>query len=131
MSADRWASTRSSDMVITESVLGRSAVFREERGMSIRRMGAVLALSTMAIVGTATAAAARDYPPTTGSVSTDAANVTATTGASAVTEPGASSSSGSLPFTGGNDVQLVWIGAACAGAGALAVVKSRRSHRRA
>jgi hypothetical protein len=99
--------------------------------MSIRRMGAVLALSTMAIVGTATAAAARDYPPTTGSVSTEAANVTSSTAASAAAEPGASSSSGSLPFTGGNDVQLVWIGAACAGAGALAVVKTRRNHRRA
>jgi hypothetical protein len=101
--------------------------------MSIRRMGAVLALSTMAIVGTATAAAARDYPPTTGSVSTEAANVNATssTAASAAADTGASSSSGSLPFTGGNDLQLVWIGAACAGAGALAVVKTRRNHRRA
>ncbi len=100
--------------------------------MSIRRMSAVMALSTMAIVGTATAAAARDYPPTTGSVNTEAANVTASTAAAnAATEPGASSSSGSLPFTGGNDVQLVWIGAACAGAGALAVVKTRRNHRRA
>jgi hypothetical protein len=108
---------------------------REERGMSIRRMGAVLALSTMAIVGTATAAAARDYPPTTGSVNTEASNVTApSSAATAVTQPASSNSSnssGSLPFTGGNDVQLVWIGAACAGAGALAVVKSRRNHRRA
>jgi len=93
-------------------------------------MGAVLALSTMAIVGTATAAAARDYPPTTGSVSTEAANVTSSTAATAAGVP-SSSSSGSLPFTGGNDVQLVWIGAACAGAGALAVVKTRRNHRRA
>ena len=93
--------------------------------MAIRRMGAVLALSAMAIVGTATAAAARDYPPTTGgSVSTDAANVTSSTAA-------ATNNSGSLPFTGGNDVQLVWIGAACAGAGALAIVKTRRDHRRA
>jgi hypothetical protein len=98
-------------------------------------MGAVLALSTMAIVGTATAAAARDYPPTTGSVSTEGSNVTTpTSAASGVTEPASSSSSsssGSLPFTGGNDLQLVWIGAACAGAGALAVVKTRRNHRRA
>lgn len=93
--------------------------------MAIRRMGAVLALSTMAIVGTATAAAARDYPPTTGAVSTEAANVTSSTAA------GSTHNSGSLPFTGGNDVQLVWIGAACAGAGALAVVKTRRDHRRA
>jgi hypothetical protein len=105
---------------------------REERGMSIRRMGAVLALSTMAIVGTATAAAARDYPPTTGSVSTEAANVTTpSSAATVVTDGSASNASGSLPFTGGNDLQLVWIGAACAGAGALAVVKTRRNHRRA
>ena len=98
--------------------------------MAIRRMGAVLALSTMAIVGTATAAAARDYPPTTGAVSTEAANVTSSTSATAAASS-SSGSSGSLPFTGGNDVQLVWIGAACAGAGALAVVKTRRNHRRA
>jgi hypothetical protein len=98
--------------------------------MAIRRMGAVLALSTMAIVGTATAAAARDYPPTTGSVSTEAANVSSSTAATAAGVP-SGNSSGSLPFTGGNDVQLVWIGAACAGAGALAVAKTRRNHRRA
>jgi hypothetical protein len=92
--------------------------------MAIRRMGAVLALATMAIVGTATAAAARDYPPTTGTVNTEATVVTATTNAP-------SSASAGLPFTGGNDLELVWIGAACAGAGALAVARTRRNHRRA
>ena len=91
--------------------------------MAIRRMGAVLALSTMAIVGTATAAAARDYPPTT-SVITKASVVTATTAAP-------NSASTGLPFTGGNDLELVWIGAAFAGAGALAVARTRRNHRNA
>ena len=92
--------------------------------MAIRRMGAVLALSTMAIVGTATAAAARDYPPTTSSVDTKATVVTATTAAQ-------NNATAGLPFTGGNDLELVWIGAACAGAGALAVARTRRNHRRA
>jgi hypothetical protein len=92
--------------------------------MAIRRMGAVLALSTMAIVGTATAAAARDYPPTTGTVVAKATVVTAATAAP-------NNAAAGLPFTGGNDLELVWIGAACAGAGALAVARTRRNHRRA
>ena len=92
--------------------------------MAIRKMGAVLALSTMAIVGTATAAAARDYPPTTTSVITKATDVTATTAS-----PNRASTG--LPFTGGNDLELVWVGAAFAGAGALAVARTRRNHRHA
>ena len=93
--------------------------------MAVRRMGAVLALATMAIVGTASAAAARDYPPTTGSVITEATSVTSTTGA-----PAQAAATG-LPFTGGDNVELVWIGTAFAGAGALAIAKTRRNHRRA
>ena len=94
--------------------------------MSIRRMGAVVALSTMAIIGTASAAFARDYPPS--SVAVKGAAVTPAPAAAATsTNP----TSGGLPFTGGNDVELVWIGAAFAGAGALAVAKTRRSHKRA
>ena len=93
--------------------------------MAIRRVGAVLALSAMAVVGTASAAAARDYPPTTGSVITEAASTAAPATTAAPT------SAAGLPFTGGNDLELIWIGAACAGAGALAVARTRRNHRRA
>ncbi len=91
---------------------------------SARRMGAVLALSTMVVIGTAGVAAARDYPPS--SVDVKAASVTPAAAATS-TDP----TTGGLPFTGGNDVELVWVGVAFAGAGALAVAKTRRSHKRA
>ncbi|HUI48866.1 MAG TPA: LPXTG cell wall anchor domain-containing protein [Acidimicrobiia bacterium] len=91
--------------------------------MAIRRLGAVLALSTIAVVGTASAAAARDYPPTTSSVVSDGSATTPTT----VAAP-ASAATG-LPFTGSSDTELVWVGLACAGAGALVVARTRRGHR--
>jgi len=96
--------------------------------MKVRRVSAAFALATMAILGTAGIAAAGDYPPTTGSVITEAASVTSSTAPSS-TAAGQSTNSAGLPFTGGNSVELIWIGAACAGAGALAVARTRR-HRK-
>jgi len=90
-------------------------------------MGAVLALAAMAVVGAASAAAAREYPPTPGSVVIEGNSVTT---ASTAVAPSAAASAG-LPLTGGNDLELVWIGAACAGAGALVVARTRRGRQRA
>ncbi len=89
--------------------------------MAIRRLCAVLALVAMGIIGTAGVAAAADYPPTTGSVSTEAASTVAPS-----TTVSASAASTGLPFTGGNSLVLVWLGVACVGAGTLAVVRTRR-----
>src|SRR5437868_14352801 len=95
---------QSGDSLNTESVLGRGDWVREECGMALRRMGAVLALAAMGFVGTASAAVAADYPPTSVSVSTEANSATSTT----VAANPSGNASGSLPFTGGNDLELVW-----------------------
>jgi len=89
-----------------------------------RKLMAFAVLIATAMGLSATAAFAVDYPPTTAHtvVTVDAASATNTT----VQAASATSSSGALPFTGGNSMFLVWIAVACLAAGAFAISRSRR-----
>lgn len=78
----------------------------------------LVGVMTVVLFGTATAAWAVDYPPTTVEVSGQAVSHAATQ----VTEPGHA-----LPFTGGNSMLLVWIALALIAAGTFLVLRKRRT----
>ena len=89
--------------------------------MGLRRIVAVLALTGAAIFGTAAAAGAVDYPPTTVTVVTQAVPTTQA--------PAHAAGSQGLPFTGSDTTELFVIGAAIAAAGTLVLVRSHRGNR--
>jgi hypothetical protein len=88
--------------------------------MKVRRLFAVAGTAVALTLGVASAAHAADYPPTT--VKTLGSTVTNT-------DPTTNSSANGLPFTGGNDGALVWVGVAAVGTGSFAAWRFRRRPR--
>ena len=94
--------------------------------MRVRRLFVLLGTALVLTLGVASAAHAADYPPTT-SVSNLGATVTTSTVAPAKVNANAASTG--LPFTGGNDGALVWIGVALLGSGTFAAWRFGRRAR--
>jgi LPXTG-motif cell wall-anchored protein len=98
--------------------------------MRVRRLFGLIGTTAVLSLGFASAAYAVDYPPTTTvqvEGSTVATSTTTTTDGPAVT--GSATPSDGLPFTGGNDSALVWIGVAAVGTGTFAAWRFRRRTR--
>ena len=93
--------------------------------MRVRRLFALVGTAMALSLGVASAAHAADYPPTTAE---QALGSTVTTAAPADGSVNAAASTG-LPFTGGNDAVLVWIGVAAVGTGTFAAWRFRRRPR--
>jgi hypothetical protein len=95
--------------------------------MKVRRIFASAGAAVVLSLGMASAAHAADYPPTTSHQSIEGSTVvTATTVAPASANAAAD---GGLPFTGGNDGTLVWVGLAAVGTGSFAAWRFRRRPR--
>jgi hypothetical protein len=86
--------------------------------------GAAIVLS----LGFASAAHAVDYPPTT-QQQQELGSTVSTPATTAAAPADGSAAAGGLPFTGGDDSALVWIGLAAVGAGSVAAVRFRRRPR--
>ena len=94
--------------------------------MRVRTIGALLAFTSIGIIGTASVAAATDYPPTTANTPVSTAAVPTTT--PPATTPPAGEATG-LPFTGTDSTELFVVGAAIAAAGTLVLVRAHRGNR--
>jgi hypothetical protein len=90
-------------------------------------MGTAIVL-TMGVLsmGFATAAHAADYPPVTSNEVIQGTTVPPTVVPSSVSD-----ASAGLPFTGGNDGTIFWIGIAAVGTGSFAAWSFRRRRRAA
>ena len=96
--------------------------------MKVRRILASTGAAVVLSLGMASAAHAADYPPTTSHQSIEGSTVvTATTGDRPTNANAAAG--GGLPFTGGNDGTLVWVGLAAVGTGSFAAWRYRRRPR--
>ncbi len=93
--------------------------------MRVPRFVAVAGAAVALSIGGATAAHAADYPPTTSRQHSQGSTVPTTTSPTTVSAPRPEG----LPFTGGNDTPLVWVGIAAIATGAAAVGRSRRRPR--
>jgi hypothetical protein len=96
--------------------------------MRVRRLLVLLGTAMVLTLGVASAAHAVDYPPTT-AVKTLGSTVASSTVAPAQTHANAAAASTGLPFTGGNDAPLVWIGVALLGSGTVAAWRFGRRAR--
>jgi hypothetical protein len=98
--------------------------------MRVRRLIGLIGTSAVLSLGFASAAHAADYPPTTTSQHVEGTTVVATT-PTTVDGPVTASAAPSdgLPFTGGNDSVLVWVGVAAVGTGTAAAFRFRRRTR--
>ena len=94
--------------------------------MRVRRVFASVGAAALLSLGMASAAHAADYPPTTNG-HTVIEGKTATTAAPA--DAAAAATDGGLPFTGGNDGTLAWVGLAAVGTGSFAAWRFRRRPR--
>jgi hypothetical protein len=96
-------------------------------GLAVRRFVVLTVFCALFVFVGVSAAAAVDYPPTT---TARPASTVQVAGTSAENDPsvavGAESQSGGLPFTGGNSMALVIVGAVLTSVGGLAVTRSRR-----
>jgi hypothetical protein len=102
---------------------GRAGVMR------VRRLFGLIGTAGVLSLGFASAAYAGDYPPTT-TVQVEGSTV-ATSTTTTVHDPvtGSATPSDGLPFTGGNDSALVWVGVAAVGTGTFAAWRFRRRTR--
>jgi ABC-type sugar transport system substrate-binding protein len=97
--------------------------------MKVRRVFATVGAAAVLSLGMASAAHAADYPPTTvGHQVVDAGSTVAPTMVDGPTNAVAAANGG-LPFTGGNDGTLVWVGLAAVGTGSFAAWRFRRRPR--
>ena len=96
--------------------------------MKVRRIFASVGAAALLSLGMASAAHAADYPPGSqtieGTTVTTSGNTTGPTTASADAP-----TTGGLPFTGGNDGTLVWVGLAAVSTGSFAAWRFRRRPR--
>lgn len=93
--------------------------------MKVRRLFGVMGSAIVLTMGVgsisfASAAHAADYPPTTAHEVIEGSTVPATSPTSV------SDASGALPFTGGNDTGMFWIGVGAVGTGSFAAWRFRR-----
>ena len=99
--------------------------------MRVRRLFGLMGVAAMLSLGFASAAHAVDYPPTTTSQHVEGTTVASTTTVDGPTtaKTEAPVTDGGLPFTGGNDSALVWVGVAAVGTGTFAAFRFRRRTR--
>ncbi len=96
--------------------------------MKVRRIFASVGAAALLSLGMASAAHAADYPPTTNGHTVIEGSTVTTATADAPTNA-AAAANGGLPFTGGNDGTLVWVGLAAVGTGSFAAWRFRRRPR--
>lgn len=96
--------------------------------MKVRRIFASAGVAVVLSLGMASAAHAADYPPTTTHQSIEGVKAVTPTTVDGPTSANAAADGG-LPFTGGNDGTLVWVGLAAVGAGSFAAWRFRRRPR--
>jgi hypothetical protein len=100
--------------------------------MKVRRIFASAGAAVVLSLGMASAAHAADYPPTTSHQSIEGTTVVSPTtvdGPTNANAAAAAAANGGLPFTGGNDGTLVWVGLAAVGTGSFAAWRFRRRPR--
>ena len=98
--------------------------------MKVRRLFGLIGTAAVLSLGFASAAHAVDYPPTTSSQHVEGSTVVSTpTTVDAPITGSSSPAEGGLPFTGGNDSALVWVGVAAVGTGTFAAWRFRHRTR--
>jgi hypothetical protein len=98
--------------------------------MKVRRLFGLVGTAAVLSLGFASAAHAVDYPPTTSSQHVEGSTVVSTPTTTDAPVTGQSSpTQGGLPFTGGNDSALVWVGVAAVGTGTFAAWRFRHRTR--
>ena len=97
--------------------------------MRVRRLFGLIGTAAVLSLGFATAAGAVDYPPTTSSHVQGSTIAQSTTTTDGPVTGSSNPTDGGLPFTGGNDSALVWVGVAAVGTGTFAAWRFRRRTR--
>jgi hypothetical protein len=100
--------------------------------MKVRRLFGVIGTAAVLSLGFASAAHADgvDYPPTTSSQHVEGSTVVSTpTTVDGPITGNSTPAQGGLPFTGGNDSALVWVGVAAVGTGTFAAWRFRHRTR--
>jgi hypothetical protein len=98
--------------------------------MRVRRLFGLIGTAAVLSLGFASAAHAVDYPPTTSSQHVEGSTVVSTpTTVDAPLTGNSTPAEGGLPFTGGNDSALVWVGVAAVGTGTFAAWRFRHRTR--
>ncbi len=97
--------------------------------MKVRRLFGLLGATAMLSLGFASAAHAADYPPTTAGQHVEGSTVVTAAVPDGPVSATAAPADGGLPFTGGNDMVLVWVGVAAVGTGTAAALRFRRRTR--
>jgi hypothetical protein len=98
--------------------------------MKVRRLFGLIGTAAVLSLGFASAAHAVDYPPTTSSQHVEGSTVVSTpTTVEAPLTGNSTPAEGGLPFTGGNDSALVWVGVAAVGTGTFAAWRFRHRTR--
>ncbi len=97
--------------------------------MKVRRLFGLIGTAAVLSLGFASAAHAVDYPPTTSSQHVEGSTVASTTTVDGPNTADSSPTQGGLPFTGGNDSALVWVGVAAVGTGTFAAWRFRHRTR--
>jgi hypothetical protein len=98
--------------------------------MKVRRLFGLIGTAAVLSLGFASAAHAVDYPPTTSSQHVEGSTVVSTpTTVDAPLTGNSTPAQGGLPFTGGNDSALVWVGVAAVGTGTFAAWRFRHRTR--
>jgi hypothetical protein len=97
--------------------------------MKVRRLFGLIGTAAVLSLGFASAAHAVDYPPTTSSQHVEGSTVVSTPTTVDAPITGNSTPAGGLPFTGGNDSALVWVGVAAVGTGTFAAWRFRHRTR--
>jgi hypothetical protein len=98
--------------------------------MKVRRLFGLIGTAAVLSLGFASAAHAVDYPPTTSSQHVEGSTVVSTpTTVDAPLTGNSTPAEGGLPFTGGNDSALVWVGVAAVGTGTFAAWRFRHRTR--
>ncbi len=97
--------------------------------MRVRRLFGLIGTAAVLSLGFASAAHAVDYPPTTSSQHVQGSTVVSSPTTDGPVSGNSTPTDGGLPFTGGNDSALVWIGVAAVGTGTFAAWRFRHRTR--
>jgi hypothetical protein len=97
--------------------------------MKVRRLFGLIGTAAVLSLGFASAAHAVDYPPTTSVQHVQGSTVASTATTDGPVTGNSTPTDGGLPFTGGNDSALVWVGVAAVGTGTFAAWRFRHRTR--
>ena len=97
--------------------------------MKVRRLFGLIGTAAVLSLGFASAAHAVDYPPTTSSQHVQGSTVVSSSTTEGPVTGNSNPTQGGLPFTGGNDSALVWVGVAAVGTGTFAAWRFRHRTR--